>query len=156
SGRVHGSRNRRTRALLADGIDDFSLMVNLGGPYLVSQGDEELVLADGEATFVSLGKLVSLNHRPPGGVLALFLPRALLAPLIKDAEDCCLRPIPQGTKPLELLKRYAAITSAGEMSALPELQHLVATHLHDLVALAVGATRDAAHAAQGRGLRAAR
>src|SRR5262249_29758724 len=38
SGRVHGSRNRRTPALLADGRGDFTLMINLGGPYLVSQG----------------------------------------------------------------------------------------------------------------------
>jgi hypothetical protein len=33
AGKRLGSRNRRTPALAADGIDDFTLMVNLGGPY---------------------------------------------------------------------------------------------------------------------------
>src|SRR5262245_38430358 len=44
SGRVHGSRNSRTRELMADGVDDLALMVNLGGPYHVCQNDQELVL----------------------------------------------------------------------------------------------------------------
>src|SRR5262245_19715822 len=56
SGRVHGSRNRRTRAMLADGNDDVGLMINLGGPYLVTQGDREIVLDDGEATFMFSGE----------------------------------------------------------------------------------------------------
>jgi transcriptional regulator GlxA family with amidase domain len=38
----------------------------------------------------------------------------------------------------------------------PETRQLVVTHVHDLVALAVGATRDAAALAEGRGGRAAR
>jgi transcriptional regulator GlxA family with amidase domain len=38
----------------------------------------------------------------------------------------------------------------------PELQHLVVGHIHDLMAVMVGATREAAEAAEGRGMRAAR
>jgi AraC-like DNA-binding protein len=38
----------------------------------------------------------------------------------------------------------------------PEVRSLVATHLHDLAALAFGATRDAAAVAAGRGVQAAR
>jgi AraC-like DNA-binding protein len=156
SGTVHGSRNRRTRALVADGIDDFSLMVNLGGPYLVSQGGNEVVLADGEATLVSLAELVSLNHRPPGGVMALCIPRAQLAPLISNADDCCLRPIPRGTAALQLLTSYSAIAFEQHIAAGGELQHLVAAHIRDLVAVATGATRDATEVARDRGVRAAR
>ena len=36
------------------------------------------------------------------------------------------------------------------------MQHLVVAHIYDLMAVTVGATRDAAETAQGRGLRAAR
>jgi AraC-like DNA-binding protein len=156
SGKVYGSCNRRTRALLADGVDDFSLMVNLGGPYRVSQGDRELVLADGEATLVSLAELVGLNHHPPGGVLALCIPRARLAPLIIDAEDCCLRPIRYDTVALGLLKSYVDVASQARSTASRELQQLVATHVHHLVAVALGATRDAAEVARDGGVRAAR
>jgi hypothetical protein len=38
----------------------------------------------------------------------------------------------------------------------PGLQRLVAPHIHDLIALAVGATRDGHEIAKGRGIRAAR
>ena len=38
----------------------------------------------------------------------------------------------------------------------PELQQLAVTHVYDLLALALGATRDAAAIAVGRGVRAAR
>src|SRR6478672_10777617 len=69
SGRVHGSCNRRTRELLADGQDDFTMAVNLGGPYIVSQGQGEVVLGDGEATLVSAADLCSFTHYPPGDFL---------------------------------------------------------------------------------------
>jgi AraC-like DNA-binding protein len=155
-GRVHGARGRRTRALVADGIDDFSLIVNLGGPYVVSQGSNELVLADGEATLVSLTEPVSLAHHPPGHVLGLRIPRARLAPLISRVEDSCVRRIPHGVHALRLLTDYVAIASGDDSAPSREVQHLVASHIHDLVAVAIGATRDAMEMAHGRGLRAAR
>ena len=42
------------------------------------------------------------------------------------------------------------------MDRCPQLQHLFAKHVYELMALAIGATRDAAELAKGRGLRAAR
>ena len=154
-GRVHGARGRRTRALLADGIDDLSLIVNLGGPYVVSQGGNELVLADGEATLVSLTEPVSLAHHPPGHVLGLRIPRARLAPLISRAEDSCVRRISHGVHALRLLTDYVAIALRDDSAPSREVQHLVSSHIHDLVAVAVGATRDAAQAARDGGVRAA-
>ena len=38
----------------------------------------------------------------------------------------------------------------------PELRQLVSIHIHDLIAVALGATRDGVAVAEGRGLRAAR
>ena len=43
-----------------------------------------------------------------------------------------------------------------EQIATPELQQTAANHVVDLIALTLGATRDAAHLAEGRGARAAR
>ena len=50
------------------------------------------------------------------------------------------------------------LKSAIDTDALitPGLQHIAVTHVYDLLALALGATRDAAEVAKGRGLRAAR
>jgi AraC-like DNA-binding protein len=156
SGRVHGSYNRRTRAMLADGRDQFTLMVNLGGPYLVSQRDEEIVLGDGDATLVSVGDPCSFAHRPPGDVLALRFPRQPLGALVSGIEDHCLRRIPRNTPALMLLNDYVGISRDEQTIASPALQHLFVSHVHDLIAVALGATRDAEEAALGRGLRAAR
>jgi AraC-like DNA-binding protein len=155
SGKVHGSRNRHTREFLADGVDDFSLIVNLGGPYLVAQGGKELVLADGNATLVSLTEPFSLTHRPPGDVLALRIPRLHLAPLIADSEDSCMRLVAHDSGALRLLTDYVAIASERQTTASRELQHLVAGHIRDLVAVTVGTIRDTAEVVLGRGLRAA-
>jgi AraC-like DNA-binding protein len=156
SGTVQGSRNQRTREMLADGADDFSLMVNLGGPYIVSHGRREIVLGDGEATLISVAEPASFTHYPPGDVLALRCPRAPFVPLVAGVEDCYLRRVPSHTPALRLLRDYVAITRDERTLASCEVQHLIVSHIYDLMAVAIGATRDFAQTAQERGLRAAR
>jgi AraC-like DNA-binding protein len=156
SGKVHGSRNRRTREFIADNIDDYGLMVNLGGPYQVTQGERELVLEEGEATLVCLSEVCSFAHLPPGDVLALRFPRARFAPLVTRIDDCVLRRIPRDTRALRLLMDYIGIARDEQVVASRELPSLIVSHIYDLIALAVGATRDAEEIAQGRGMRAAR
>src|SRR5262249_40795615 len=156
SGRVHGSCNRRTREMLTDGADDCSLLINLGGPYIISQGDRELMLGDGEATFVSEAEPASFTHYPPGDVLALRVPRAAFARYVTGIEDCFLRRIPSDTPALRLLRQYIEIVRNGQNLANCELQHVVVAHVYDLMAVAIGATPNAAHAAQDHGLRAAK
>ena len=156
SGKLHGSRNSRTRELLADGNDDVVLMVNQAGPYLVSQGKHEIVLGDGDATFVTLAELCSFAHRPPGGVIALRMSRERLARLMSRPEDCFLRPIPHGTHALKLLTDYVDVAWGKHPIASRDLRQLFVTHVYDLAAVVIGATRDAADTARGRGVRAAR
>ena len=57
---------------------------------------------------------------------------------------------------MRLLVNYSGVLQDEDTLATLEVRSLVATHLHDLVALAIGATRDAAEVAGGRGVRAAR
>jgi AraC-like DNA-binding protein len=156
SGRVHGSRNRRTREMLADGNDDVGLMINLAGPYLITQGSREIVLGDGDATFMSCAEPCSFTHRPPGDVLVTRVPRATFASLVTGIDDCCLRRMPSGSPAVKLLTDYVKIARETQRLADRELQHIFVAHVHDLMAVAVGATRDAAAMAQDRGIRAAR
>ena len=67
-----------------------------------------------------------------------------------------VRPIPRNTAPLRLLIGYAGGLQHPGTLATPALRRLAATHVHDLVALTLGATRDAAATARLRGARAAR
>jgi len=157
SGRAHGSRNRRTReTLAADASDDIGLVVNLKGPLRVTHGEQELVLGDGDATLASLNEICSFTHRPPGDILALRVPRKHLAPLVNGVDDRYWRLIPNDVPALRLLTEYVKLAQDGQKVTGPELQHLVAGHVHDLMALVVGATRDGAETAEGCGLRAAR
>jgi AraC-like DNA-binding protein len=64
-------------------------------------------------------------------------------------------PLPSNTATLRLLTHYLAEVSNGYTLAAPELRRSVVTHVHDLVALVAGATRDGMALAQARGLRAA-
>ncbi len=140
--------------LALDGTDDVGLVVSMRGPQIIAHGKDEFVLGEGEAMLASLAEACSYTHPPPGGIMALRVPRSRLAPLVRDFDDRCFRPIPAATPALRLLIDYARLAQDGPDA--PELQNLVADHVCDLMAVAAGATRDAADAAEGRGLRAAR
>jgi AraC-like DNA-binding protein len=157
SGRVHGSRNRRTpETLAADPTDDIGMIVNLRGPHRVVHAGREIVLGDGDATLVSMAEVCSYTHRPPGDILALRVPRKQFAPLVNDVDDHYLRVIPRGTPALGFLTNYLKLAQQDPSASAPECQHLVAGHVHDLMALVVGATRDAIQSAETGGLRASR
>jgi AraC-like DNA-binding protein len=156
-GKTHGTCNQRTRQTLAqDGSDDIGMVFNLGGDHRITHGQEELILGEGEAMLLTLGDVWSSTHRPPGNLLALRVPRSLFAPLVTGVDDRYFRPIPAATPALRLLTDYLRLVQSGECSIRPELESLVVSHIHDLMAVAAGATRDAAEAARDRGLRAAR
>jgi AraC-like DNA-binding protein len=157
SGHAYGTHTKRTRATLTeDPTDDLGMVVNLSGPLRITHAGEDLVLDDGEATLVPLNEVCSFTHRPPGGILALRVPRRELGPLVARIDDSCFRRIPSSSVALKLLTAYIKVAQgANELGPL-QLQHLVARHIHELMALAVGATGEAAETAESRGLRAAR
>ncbi len=155
SGRLQGACYRRTR-MGTDPTDDVGMIVNPRGAHLISQRGREIVLGDGEATLVSLTEPLESTHRPPGGLLVLRFPRPQLAPHLASAQRCFLRRIPHGTPALRLLTDYVSIAWQKQTLANRDLQPVLVSHLYDLMAAMIGATRDAAELAEGRGLRAAR
>lgn len=156
SGTEHGLRTLRSQAAIAAAAsDDVGLVVNLSGPLQFTRAQEEIVLGDGEAVLVSLTDTYSFVHRPPGRVLALRVPRAPFASLVADVDDLCYRRIPNGIPALRFLLDYSNAAQDDQMVACPKLQRLFVAHINELMALAVGATREGAEFAQG-GLRAAR
>jgi AraC-like DNA-binding protein len=114
------------------------------------------VLGDGDATLVSLTDPLESTHRAPGELIVLRCPRPQIVPRLSGDRDWFMRSIPQGSPALGLLVDYAKIACRDETLASGDLQRMLVGHLYDLMAVSLGATRDAAHAAQGRGLRAAR
>ncbi len=155
SGNMHGSCNRRTRALVEDDTDDAALLINFRGPHLIEQRNKEITLGDGEAVLVSSADPSAFSHRAPGGLLALRFPKRRLAPLMRGGEHCYMRHISSDNAALRLLTNYVALTWSEQMTASPELRHLMAAHICDLVAVTIGAP-GAREAAQGGGVPAAR
>lgn len=88
--------------------------------------------------------------------LTLSVPLQVVAPAVSGLDATFGRRIAADNPALRLLTRYVGlIEQAGELAA-PELQPSAVKHVHDLLALALGATRDNATIARLGGGRAAR
>jgi AraC-like DNA-binding protein len=149
-------RLARTSGLLADGNSDFRLSVNISGAETVVQRGREVTLGAGDATLASMAEAGSIVRSSPGQRVGFQIPYGVLAPLVTRVEDAVLRPIPSGSPALRLLRSYMGVLEEDHVLAQPEMRQLMISHVHDLVALALGATRDAEAVAHGRGVRAAR
>jgi AraC-like DNA-binding protein len=161
TGALEAVRVERTRRHLADGVVDLCLSVHLSGrrrTVWLGRG-REVILNPGDAMLMSCAEPTTVRPMAPqerGRFFSLRLPRAALAPLVTNLDDAVLRLIPASTGALKLLANYVGMLGDDEALATPDLRRLVVTQLYDLAALVIGATRDAAAVAEGRGLRAAR
>jgi AraC-like DNA-binding protein len=94
----------------------------------------------------------------PEGVteLAIGLSPHLMTSLVPDFFDLGLVSIAKDSEALRLLLAYLRMLGREEAIVSPEVRHLAAVHIHDLVALALRTSGDVARAAGQRGGRAAR
>lgn len=117
----------------------------------------EMMVEAGDAFLLPCGGCASIQVPHEGEFTSVRLPRAALASNVIRLEDAYCRRIPRDTPALVLLKRYLAFVN-DEPAALADssLEHSVVTHVYDLLAKTLGATRDAAMQVDGRGVRAAR
>lgn len=140
-----------------DGSDDLFLGVNLAGSSIATQGRREATLRTGDAILLSDAGGPFTLIRPTGvRFIGVRVPRRVIAPLIVGADNAPIRLIPRGTEAVRLMTRYVGAMLDVEVLTSTEVCRVVVTHLHDLVALSVGATREGAAMARARGVRAAR
>jgi AraC-like DNA-binding protein len=159
SGALCGVRQTiRSRGSVSSSEDDLLVAVNLSGRTIAQPRDRELVLLDGDAMLMTRDSInLNLIHPTPVNFLGFRVPRDAIAPLAGSIDDALVRMVPAGSDAIKLLVTYArAIAEEQQSLDTPELQRLVATHIHDLIAVAVGATRDGHAIAKERGIRAAR
>jgi hypothetical protein len=136
--------------------DTVGMTVALAGDMSMTIAGQELELQPGAAAFGANGSHGLLDVRSPARVLAIGLSRRLLAPLLPNFSDLTSLSIPQDSQAMRLLLGYLRMIDAEEAIDTAEARQLVTMHVHDLVALAVGASRDAGHVAATRGGRAGR
>jgi AraC-like DNA-binding protein len=148
--------SHRTRPLLADGNDDLLLSINLAGVCLASQAGRECRLDAGAAALMSCAEVGVLDRPRPTRYITMFMPHRSLQAVTVNPQDALARPIPANNEALRLLIDYLETGLRRHPVRSPRLSQLFTTHVYDLVALAVGATRDMSDVARKRGLQAAR
>ena len=155
SGSSGGVRSRRTKNMLGDGNDDLFLSINQTNLFSVRQSDREALLHPGDAALVSCAEAMAFQ-RAGGVAIGIRVPRMLFAHQPGAIEDRVARVIPASSEPLRLLRAYVNSLDSDNSLGTPELRHLVVTHIHDLLLLAINGMDSPAEQAIGRGLKAAR
>jgi AraC-like DNA-binding protein len=145
---------RHPREMISD--DDLSFMVGPKGKWTASQLGRNPILGSGDGILMWNAEVGAITLPSRTRFTTFRVPVAAIAPLVPDIGAVIARRIPRETEALRLLTDYIGSLRGGEALATPELQSLVVTHIQDLLAVALGPTRDVAEAAMGRGVRAAR
>lgn len=145
---------RRSRELIEH--DDLIMIAGFTSSYEVHHLGRTLNMGRGEAVILTGAEPASFGGPDQNYVNLLRVPVRLLSPLVADLEGAYGRTIPADNPALRLLVAYFGILDEAETFAVPDLRRQAVTHIHDLIALTIGATRDAAEIARCRGASAAR
>lgn len=131
----------RTRGMAASIDNAIGLVINLGPRAAVSQHSHDVEFGTGNAIPILAdvpAVLTATNH------LGILLPRAQLVARVADLDRAACRVIPQDNEALRLLTHYLRLVREDFTLGLPEIGEAVASHIHDLAALVLGASRDTA------------
>jgi AraC-like DNA-binding protein len=147
-------RITRTREYAADGNGDLIFIINQTGKATASARGRDIVLNEGDAVLMSASETKIFDRPSYGGSLSFRIPRSILSTMVTYVDDVVMQVIPQDTDALKLLAGYAAPLFNDIALATPEFRRTAVNHLHDLVALALGAALGGV--AAGRAIPAAR
>jgi AraC-like DNA-binding protein len=136
--------------------DDLVLNATVAGRRIVRQLGREAIAGPGEVVVSRSADVGACAVEADSWLVNIRVPCVALAPMLADIDAVLVRPLPTAAGPLSLLLGYIGALQTIDALEWPRMRHFAVAHVHDLVALALGATRDAAVLAHGRGLRAAR
>ena len=159
-GRDTFTRAARTAQNIAhDGSHDFFLNVNFGdgATTLIKQRGREMEITPGTMGLTTRGDPGVVEWEPLGTTWAACVPRAMLDELLKTPDDVVMRAMDPQAPATRFLQDYLAfLFRRDDLDDDPAVTDHVGRALADLIALALGATSDAAEIATMRGVRAAR
>jgi len=147
-------RATRSRAL-AEGSDDLIFYMSIEGTANIAHLGREATVCAGESILVTSADPLRMDRSRIRYVHAT-IPRSVLAPTLRDFDSALMRPMPDTGEAVHLLRGYLSLLAATPSLQGSDISGLASAHVTDLIAFAVGATRDAAEIAAGRGVRAVR
>jgi AraC-like DNA-binding protein len=145
---------RHTRELIKDG--DLSFMAGPTCCYTASQLGRSVACEPGDGVLFNNTEVASVTLAAAARFTTFRVPTSAIEPLVGDVNAAVARVVPANNVALKLLVHYLKSVIDADALMTPELRQAAVTHVYDLLALALGATRDAAEVARGRGARAAR
>jgi len=153
-GSSSGVRLLHPKELIVD--DDLSFMTGPMQNWMAYQHGRVSTLGSGQGVLMNNAEVGGITMPSETSFITFRVPVAAIAPLVPDVGALIAKPVPSDSEALRLLTRYFRALTEEPLPTTPELQRAVATHVYDLLALALGATYEAAEIAKGRGVRAAR
>jgi AraC-like DNA-binding protein len=135
--------------------DDVVIVVGLTSRYQAHQLGRTLDLGRGDAVVLTMSEPEFVRVPRCGEYIGVRATARAMSPLVYDLGSAYGRAIPADNAALRLLTRYVRALDETESFAAAGLRQRAVTHIHDLMALVIGATRDATEAARKRGERAA-
>jgi AraC-like DNA-binding protein len=153
---THGIDTHRTRELLSDGSDDLVLTIQQASEASVTQCGREVIANAGAGVLTSNADVSAMAFGGPSKFVSIAVSRRIITAMAPGAEDAIAKPTHLDPAVLPLLVSYLGILEDRSVVQSPEVARAVSLHIHDLCALAIGASRDADEFARGRGLRVAR
>ena len=155
--RLRDVEMERTRELIAkDGFDDFAFSIVTGGTALINQRNRESRLAAGDATLTANTETGRLTFPGDVGFIGIQISSDRLLARVPNAYEAIAAPVRANCEPLRLLSSYVSEICHQPVVPDTQMQHLLASHVEDLVVLALGADRDSEAYEEQQGLKAAR
>lgn len=159
--RFHSTISRVTRTarhVASIENDCFSVVFNDGGSsWMLSQHGREAVPGHGAAVFSDQAEPCEYRANDLSAWIGVAVPRPALRALVANADDLIGTSLDPSSAAKRHLRRYLDLVLGPDgIEDDPALAAHIGRTLVDLVALALGADRDAAAIARHRGLRAAR
>ncbi|MGX4772525.1 AraC family transcriptional regulator [Bradyrhizobium guangdongense] len=155
-GTLFGARVIRTKQLVVDGDDSLALICNRSGTIGIRARGRELLVGPGQAVLASAEDASTFERLATGECVSLRVPRRILVPMLMDVDDTVMRLIGNRQTEIRVLVDYATSLVRENALATAALRQLGVEHLHDLIALVLGATDDVKEVAGRRGAKAAR
>lgn len=137
--------------------DDLFFGLNLRGEAVIEQAGEELAARAGDSVALNMAAGTFTVVRPAEThFIGLRVPRKSVDPLLLKDADQHARIIPEMTGSVTLLRRYIEALLRSSESLSSDAAPIVAGHVHDLIALSLGASGDGRALVEDRSVPAAR
>ncbi len=154
SGVCSGAHYWRPQHLIKN--DDLVFVFNHNGVDRAQMLGRECIIEPGQAVLFATDTVGGTTNKGYSRFTTIRIPQAALAPALQDMNAAVLQPVVSNNIALSLLRNYISVLENPQALAKPEAQNLVVSHIHDLIVLALGPTKDAGELARKRGGRTAR